>query len=217
MFTQHQITKDTEACNYNSFVSHRLLNECNSVLIGITTMDEFGMGSLGTNAHAQTKNPLSFNLMDTFWNTVYSAIDLEREHVLLYLIKNPNELLELYNTSYNNINMEQQHWSCVGGSSSGSAVSIATGSSLLSIGTDTGGSIRLPSAWTGIVGLKPTYGLLSRFGVVEYASSLDTIGIMGPTVDCCTIALQELTTRFAHGEKDECYNDCNCSIQNMEN
>ena len=51
-----------------------------------------------------------------------------------------------------------------------------------SIGTDTGGSIRLPAAYNGIIGFKPSYGIISRFGVVPYANSLDTVGIMGKRV-----------------------------------
>lgn len=50
------------------------------------------------------------------------------------------------------------------------------------MGTDTGGSIRLPAAYTGIVGFKPSYGLVSRWGVVAYANSLDTVGILAKTV-----------------------------------
>jgi hypothetical protein len=51
------------------------------------------------------------------------------------------------------------------------------------LGTDTGGSVRLPAAYTGVVGFKPSYGLLSRWGVIAYANSLDTVGIMGENVD----------------------------------
>ncbi|KAI7277208.1 A subunit of putative glutamyl-tRNA amidotransferase [Hortaea werneckii] len=70
-----------------------------------------------------------------------------------------------------------------GGSSGGSAVAVATGQAWAALGTDTGGSVRLPAAYAGTVGFKPSYGMLSRWGVIQYANSLDTIGVLARTVE----------------------------------
>lgn len=76
-----------------------------------------------------------------------------------------------------------------GGSSSGSAVAVALGMGLAATGTDTGGSIRVPASWNNLVGLKPTYGRVSRYGIIAMASSLDSIGHITKTVADSAYAL----------------------------
>mmetsp|Transcript_28659 Transcript_28659/g.60788 ORF Transcript_28659/g.60788 Transcript_28659/m.60788 type:complete len:754 (+) Transcript_28659:264-2525(+) len=219
---------------YESDIARRLLKQCGAVLIGITNMDEFGMGSLGINNglhntlghdlcegrqhksnHSPTYNPLPWIHRISLMTSGTEPNAAGDEHFLKQIMtstpENPHCIED--KNALENLLEEIQEWTrgcnifeeteheksrnkssttspllSPGGSSSGAAVATAHGSSLLSIGTDTGGSLRLPSAWTNTVGFKPSYGTWSRYGVVSYASSLDTVGFIAGSMECAKIA-----------------------------
>jgi len=130
-----------------------------AIVVGKTNLDEFAMGS-GTidSFYGPTKN---------VWR---SGLDYRLED-------QSGESLEAETGSL------QSSWAVAGGSSGGSAVAVAAGSAVFGLGSDTGGSVRIPAAWCGIPSLKPSYGLISRHGLIPLVNSLDVPGLMARTVE----------------------------------
>jgi aspartyl-tRNA(Asn)/glutamyl-tRNA(Gln) amidotransferase subunit A len=191
------ISQPIPPVGYNADTVQALVESSGAIIIGMTRMDEFGMGSLGTNTpyNTPTRNPwpLLYHASRSSTSLLHPHCDLSLSRESIY--KWHQETLDSMSASTEN---RQSTLYSAGGSSCGSAVAVAHGSSLLALGSDTGGSIRLPAAWCGLTSLKPTYGRISRHGLVGYASSLDTIGIIGQTASCVEAALQEIE-RFQQG------------------
>lgn len=105
-----------------------------------------------------------------------------------------------------------------GGSSSGSAATVAASQVPLALGSDTGGSIRQPACLTGIVGMKPTYGAVSRYGLIAYGSSLDQIGPMARTVDDTAMLFKAICGKDAKDatSKDYTYTPYGDSVKGMK-
>ena len=113
-----------------------------------------------------------------------------------------------------------------GGSSGGSAAAVAAGEADLALGTDTGGSVRCPAAFCAVVGIKPTYGLVSRYGLIAYANSLEQVGPLAPTVEEAAELLEVIagpderdgTTRDArdHGSDYEYADAADGDVEGLE-
>ncbi|XP_050390705.1 glutamyl-tRNA(Gln) amidotransferase subunit A, mitochondrial [Patella vulgata] len=151
---------------YNATMVEKILQH-GGVLMGKANMDEFAMGAGSVDSAAgPVRNPWRYKFKKS--NKKSNQSERSESHVT--------------DNNYND-------WFITGGSSGGSAAAIATGACFGAFGSDTGGSTRIPAAFCGVAGLKPTYGRLSRHGLIPLVNSMDVPGIMGKTTDDVAVIL----------------------------
>jgi aspartyl-tRNA(Asn)/glutamyl-tRNA(Gln) amidotransferase subunit A len=135
------------------------------------------------------------------YQPVYTATAVRQvweDHVVMLGKTNLDEFAMGSSTENSSYQVTANPWdlsTVPGGSSGGSAAAVAAGEALWALGSDTGGSIRQPASLCGIVGMKPTYGAVSRYGLIAFASSLDQIGPLTRSVYDCALLLQHLVGR----------------------
>lgn len=136
------------------------LKHSGAILIGKTNLDQFAMGSGTIDSHfGPTKNLWKSEFMDDYYSLSQTK---------------PGK---------------SDDWYIAGGSSGGSAIAVATGTCYAALGSDTGGSTRNPASYCGLVGLKPTYGLVSRHGLIPLVNSMDVPGIITRRIDDAVLIL----------------------------
>ncbi|KAK3925813.1 Glutamyl-tRNA(Gln) amidotransferase subunit A, mitochondrial [Frankliniella fusca] len=156
---------------YNATVVSRL-QDAGTVMVGKCNLDEFAMGS-GTvdSIYGPTKNVWGSNVP--------------------YEVLNSPPSKQRSASHEKSANLDED-WHIAGGSSGGSAVAVATGSCFAALGSDTGGSTRNPAAYCGVVGFKPSYGLVSRHGLIPLVNSMDVPGIIARSVEDVTSVLNAI-------------------------
>lgn len=172
--------------------------ELNGVLAGVPVAVKDNLCTEGMRTTCSSK--ILENFVPTF--SAEAVVNLEKAGAVVIGKTNMDEFAMGSTTETSAYGVTRNPWNIdhvPGGSSGGSAAAVAAGECYFALGSDTGGSIRQPASFCGVVGLKPTYGTVSRYGLVAYGSSLDQIGPLTKNVADCAAVLEVIAS---HDVKD---------------
>ncbi|WAR08550.1 GATA-like protein [Mya arenaria] len=179
---------------YTATVVQRLFDN-GAVMMGKTNMDEYAMGCGSIDSiHGPVRNPWRYRFRQ---KQADSTPEMRQEVTANKNEKTMHGTRNIHTSTGNQSvqevkDMGEDDWFIAGGSSGGSAVAVATGTCFGALGSDTGGSVRNPASYCGVVGLKPSYGLVSRYGLIPLVNSLDVPGIFAKTVDDAALLLNTI-------------------------
>ena len=194
----NSLTKDTALETAKKVDEKIAKGEELPLLAGIPLVLKDNMNLIGSKTTASSKilenfvSPYNATITDKLLNNLVPIV--AKANLDEFAMGSSNE-----NSAFGKVHNPWNLDTVPGGSSGGSAASVAPCEATLSLGSDTGGSIRLPASFCGIVGMKPTYGRVSRYGLIAFASSLDQIGPFARTVEDAAVLLQVIS---GHDPKD---------------